>query len=143
MPSKTVEISANLKENFEIELNARSFRLTIDQPNKDNDGKGPNPLEYFFFALAGCIVTISKIVAMQKKIDLRGIKVKVDGDLDTDVLNGKRNDIRAGFSRICANVEIDADLTQEEKEAFIKEVDSRCPISDNIENLSKIDFVVR
>ena len=76
-------------------------------------------------------------------IDLRGIKVKVDGDLDTDVLNGKRNDIRAGFSRICANVEIDADLTQEEKEAFIKEVDSRCPISDNIENLSKIDFVVR
>lgn len=143
MPFKTVEISAELKDNFEIELNARHHKLTIDQPEPAGKGLGPTPLEYFLFSLAGCIITIGKIVARQQGIELRGLKVKVDGDLDTDVLNGKRKDIRAGYSRLTAHIEIDANLTQEEKEAFIKEVDSRCPISDNIENLSKINFEVR
>ena len=39
-----------------------------------------------------------------------------------------------------AFVEIDTDLTDQEKEAFLHEVDSRCPISDNIKNTTKVEF---
>jgi uncharacterized OsmC-like protein len=33
-------------------------------------------------------------------------------------------------------------MSQAEKEAFIKEVDARCPISDNVHNLTPIEFSV-
>lgn len=142
MPLKTVEVNAKLKDKFEIEVSARHFKLTIDQPETMGNDLGPTPLEYLFFSLAGCIVTIGKMVAIQKKIELKGIDVKIVGELDTDVLAGKRNDMRPGFTKIKVITQIDAPLTLEEKTAFLKEVDARCPISDNIENISKIEFVV-
>ncbi len=142
MPLKTVEVSASLIDKFQIELKARDFTLTIDQPKPMGNDQGPTPLEYFFFALAGCVVTIGRMVAFQKNIDLQSMDVRIEGDLDTDVLAGKRNDLRPGFSRIKVITTIDAPLTHEEKVAFLKEVDARCPISDNIENVSKIEFVV-
>jgi len=37
---------------------------------------------------------------------------------------------------------IDADMTKEEKEAFLHEVDRRCPVSDNIHNVTQMTFVV-
>ena len=33
-------------------------------------------------------------------------------------------------------------MTQEEKEQFLREIDSRCPISDNIHKLTPIEFIV-
>jgi len=53
---------------------------------------------------------------------------------------GKCCDVRAGFQWMKAFVEIDTDLTDQEKEAFLHEVDSRCPISDNIKNTTKVEF---
>lgn len=142
MPLKTIEVNATLKEKFEIEVSARHFKLTIDQPETMGNDHGPTPLEYFFFSLAGCVITISKMLAYQKQIELKGVDVKIVGELDTDVLAGRRNDIRPGFTKIKVITQIDAPLTHEEKTAFLKEVDARCPISDNIENISKIEFVV-
>lgn len=39
-------------------------------------------------------------------------------------------------------VDVDADMTKEEKEAFIQEVDSRCPISDNVMNPTPVEIEV-
>jgi len=87
-------------------------------------------------------VTIGHIVAKQRQLPVRSISARVEGELDTDVLMGKRSDVRAGFSDIRIHVKIDADMTQVEKEAFLKEVDARCPISDNIHGTTPLNFVV-
>ena len=131
---KTVEISSNLKDKFEIDINARKFKMTIDQPEPGGTDKGPTPLEYFLFSLAGCLCSIGRIVAMQKKIELRSMEVKVEGDIDKSQ--------RTGFNDIRAYIKIDAPMSKDEKEAFIQEVDKRCPISDNIENPSTVHFFV-
>ena len=73
---------------------------------------------------------------------MRQIECHVEGELDTDVLMGKSTDVRAGFTGIRVHTKIDADMSQEEKEAFLKDVDARCPISDNIHNLTPIEFTV-
>jgi len=39
-------------------------------------------------------------------------------------------------------VNFDADMTQEEKEQLLREIDARCPISDNIHNLTPIELIV-
>lgn len=130
---KTVKVKAAFKENFIIEAKMREHTLFIDQPEAGGgNNKGPTPLEYLFVSLAGCIGSIALIMAKQKRLRIKDIKVDVEGELDADVLMGKSKDNRAGFGHIKAYVQLDADMTDDEKRAFLKEVDERCPISDNI-----------
>lgn len=65
--NKTVSIEARSRQGFEIEVSTRQFSLTVDQP-ADSGGTdaGPTPLEYLFFALASCIVTVGLIKATRK-----------------------------------------------------------------------------
>ncbi|HQF63735.1 MAG TPA: OsmC family protein [Anaerolineaceae bacterium] len=143
MPIKNVSIEAVQVEGFKIETRSRQHIAIVDQPVAGGGtDSGPTPLEYLFVSLAGCIVTIGHIVAKQRQLPVRSISARVEGELDTDVLMGKRSDVRAGFSDIRIHVKIDADMTQAEKEAFLKEVDARCPISDNIHGTTPLNFVV-
>ncbi len=143
MPIKHVSIDAAQIDGFKIEVKARQHVAYVDQPPAGGGtDSGPTPLEYLFFSLASCIVTIGHVVAKQKQLPVRKIEVTVEGDLNTDVFLGKNTEERAGFTGITVHTKIDADMTREEKEAFLHEVDVRCPISDNIHNLTPIEFVV-
>ena len=139
MPKKTVTVESKLNDKLVIESDIRGHKVVIDQPaNGGGTDTGPTPLEMVFASLAGCIGTIGRIVAMQKRIELRGMNIKVEGDLDTDGLLGKPIDGRIGFEGITVTVDVDADMTDEEKEAFIHEVDRRCPVSENLMNTTPI-----
>lgn len=140
---KHVIVDSKQLNGFTIEAQARNHKVIIDQPEAGG-GKncGPNPLEYLFFSLAGCVITIGHIIAKQRRLPVRNIQVRIEGDLDADVLMGKSTEARPGFTGIRVITTIDADMTQAEKELFLKEIDARCPISDNIHNLTPIEFVV-
>jgi uncharacterized OsmC-like protein len=140
---KKVCVEAHQVNGFKIETNSRGHIALVDQPLAGGGtDAGPTPLEYLFISLAGCIVTIGHIIAKQKHLPVRGIQVNIEGELDTDVLMGKNGEDRAGFSAIRVITQIDADMTLEEKEQFLHEIDARCPISDNILNLTPIEFIV-
>lgn len=139
MPKKTVTIESKLNEKFVIETDVRGHKIIMDQPvNVAGTDTGATSLELVLVSLAGCIGTIGRIVAMQQRIALRGMEIKVEGELDTDGLLGKPVDGRIGFEGITVSVNVDADLTDAEKEAFIHEVDRRCPISENLLNATPI-----
>jgi uncharacterized OsmC-like protein len=141
MSKKTVTVESKLNEKFVIESDIRGHKVIIDQPaNAGGSDTGPTPLEMLFFALAGCIGSIARIVAMQERIDLKGMNIKVEGDLDTDGLLGKPIDGRNGFEGITITVEVDADMSDAEKEAFIHKVDSRCPVSENLMNATPVSI---
>lgn len=140
MAKKTVVVESTLNEKFVIESDIRGHRIIIDQPtNAGGNDTGPTPLELLFASLAGCIGSIGRIVAMQKRIKLRGLRIKVEGSLDTDGLLGKPIDGRVGFESITVSVDVDADMSAEEKEAFIHEVDRRCPVSENLINATPVN----
>ena len=139
MAEKTVTVESTLGSKFVIESDIRGHKVVIDQPaNAGGSDAGPSPLEYLFASLAGCIGTIGRIVAMQKRLELRGMKITVSGPIDTDGLLGKSSDVRVGFTGITISVDVDADMTDEEKETFIHEVDARCPVSENLLNATPI-----
>lgn len=143
MPIKTVSVDANIIEGFKVEAKTGNHVSLVDQPvPMGGSDAGPSPVDYFLIALAGCIATMARIIGKQKRYEYRGINIKVDGDLDTDVLMGIKTEPRPGFYDIRVHISIDSDMTQEQKEAFVEEIDSRCPISDNIVNASKVSFVV-
>ncbi len=133
MAGKKVVVESTLNEKFLVESDLHGHPVVIDQPAAAGGGdQGPTPLELLFASLAGCIGTIGRIVAMQKRIELRGMRIRVEGSLDTDGLLGKSTGGRVGFEGIDISVDVDADLSDEEKEAFLHEVDARCPVSENL-----------
>jgi len=143
MPIKHITVDAVQQDGFKIETTSRNHIAIVDQPEASGGtNAGPNPLEYLFISLASCIITIGHIIARQRRLPIRKIEVRVEGDLDTDVFMGKSTAVRAGFSGLRVITKIDADMSQEEKEQFLHDVDARCPISDNIKNLTPVDFVV-
>ncbi len=143
MAIKTVSINATQLDGFKMETRAGRHIAIVDQPVAGGGtDSGPSPLDYLFISLAGCIVTIGHIIARQRRIPVKKIDVRVEGDIDTDVLLGKNSDSRAGFSAIRVVTNIDADMSLEEKKNFLHEIDLRCPISDNINNLTPIEFLV-
>lgn len=139
MAKKTVTIESKLSTTMVIESDVRGHKITIDQPaNAGGTDTGVTPLELVLVSLAGCIGTIGRVVAMQQRIALRGMDIKVEADLDVDGLLGKAIDGRVGFEGITISVNVDADMTDAEKEAFLHEVDSRCPVSENLMNATPI-----
>ncbi len=136
---KTVKVTAEGPEGWVVKTHSGKHVSIVDQPQAlGGTDSGPTPLDYVFVALGSCLVTVAKIVAGQQKIDLRGVEVEVSGDLNLDVLRGQEKNERSGFKSITAKVEVDADLTKEEKEAFLEEVDKRCPVSDNLMHLTSV-----
>lgn len=137
---KKISVQAKLGPAFAIEVAAGGHVLNIDQPKAGGGtDTGPSPLEYLFAALAGCIGSIGRIVASQQKLALRGMDIRVEGELDPAVLLGRNTEARAGFQRIVVTVDVDADLDDAQKLAFLHEVDRRCPVSENLLNATPVD----
>ncbi len=142
MAAKKVQVEIKQGAGFRTECRAGKHVVVIDQPvAAGGTDVGPTPLDYQLIALGGCIAAIGRIIANQRRLPIRGISVTVAGDLDTDRLLGKPVQSRVGFSTIKAVVDIDADLSREEKERLLHEIDERCPISDNLKNATVIELV--
>lgn len=142
MSIATLKVSAEMGASFSTKINC-SHPFVIDQPKMaGGNDEGPNPLEIFLSSLPACICAIGRIIAMQRRIDLKGISVDVEGDIDKDFLLGKTSEGRAGFTEIRSTVIIDADLTQEQKDAYLEDIERRCPIADNMAKNTILKAVV-
>ena len=105
---KTVSVNAVGGEGFLINVAARDFNLVVDQPPAGG-GKnlGANPLEYALASLGACMVTIGKIIAMQERIDLRGMsREEAQKRISTQASDEQRREI--------ADVIIDTEGTTEQ-----------------------------
>ncbi|MGI0119541.1 OsmC family protein [Zooshikella sp. RANM57] len=139
MATKHVNVTATMGESFLIKTTVGKHELILDQPEQaGGTDQGPNPLEYFFVSLAGCVASIARIKAKQDKVNLRSMTVNVSGDLNPAGLLGKPTDDRTGFDTINIAVTMDADLSQEEKQQFIDDVCERCPVHENIKHLTTV-----
>ena len=139
MSHKNVTVFTELGTGATVECKAGNHSFVIDQPqNAGGQDLGPTPLEYYLASIAGCISSIARIVARQKRINLKGLKISTVGDIDTDVLLGKNTEERAGFQSIALQVTLDADLSDSQKLEFINEVERRCPVSENTINPTKV-----
>lgn len=136
MAIDTMKVSAKMGAGFRTEIGC-SHPFVIDQPkNAGGTDEGPNPLEVLLAALPACMCAIGRIIAMQRRLKVRSIEVEVEGDINKGYLMGLTKEGRAGFTEIRSHIKVDADMTLEEKEAFVQEIEARCPVADNLANTS-------
>lgn len=137
-------IQAVSENNTKTVVKARNFTMVIDEPpSLGGNDTGANPVEYLLAALAGCLNVMGNLIAKEMGIVLKSYKINISGSLDPDYLFGKTEEGRAGYKEIIAQLEVQTDANKEILEKWAKEVERRCPISDNISHPTSLKVIVK
>lgn len=143
MPKVTFSISGKNENPTKFVAKARNFEIVVDEPrNLGGTDQGPNPVEYILAAYAGCLNVMGHIVAKEQGFELNGIEIEVEGDLDPDKLFGKPTEARAGYQEIRLKLKPDTSASKEQLAQWVEEVESRCPVNDNLINATPIKVEV-
>jgi uncharacterized OsmC-like protein len=135
MADSTFRVNAHSTNPTKTIVKARSFQMIIDEPAElGGTNEGANPVEYLLAALSGCLNVMCHVVAREMNFTLRSVEIKLSGTLNTDKLFGKETTERAGYREINVEIIPDADADKETLARWIKTIESRCPVSDNIAN---------
>ncbi len=125
-------------------VKARGFEIIIDEPaDLGGTNEGANPVEYILAAFCGCINVMAHVIAKEMNIYLRSVKIKMSGVLYPNRLFGTSFDERAGYKGIDVAIEPDCDATQEELSEWLKAIEDRCPVSDNLKNITPVNLMLK
>jgi len=106
--------------------------IRIDEPAAlGGENTGPNPVELLLSALGGCLVVLVNAFAPAHGVEIKDVKVQVEGDLDPDGFLEKSS-VRPGFSAIRYRLKIDSPSPQEKINALIEHAVRVCPVKDTL-----------
>ncbi len=100
------------------QVHVEEFSYTADHPTLGH-GHGPTPQEYVLHALAACITAGIATGAAARNIKLNRVSSQVSADIDVRGVLGVDPDVRKGFSGVRVDVDIDADCSDEQKDALL------------------------
>lgn len=120
-------------------VKARGFNIIVDEPqNLGGDDAGATPVEYVLAALAGCLNVVGHLIAKEMGFNLKGMEIDLEGDLNPARFMGKSKEERAGYKEVRVVIKADADADAETLKKWLKAVEDRCPVSDNILNSTPV-----
>ena len=96
----------------------------------NNDGR--NPVEYLLVALSGCLTTSLVAHASAKGIEIRGVESRYEGDIDLRGFLGISEDVPVGYQNIKVYFKIDADVSNDQKEALVQMAQKYSPVFNTI-----------
>ncbi|MFB6192620.1 MAG: OsmC family protein [Candidatus Nanohaloarchaea archaeon] len=138
-----VEIDSEAESHTELEVSVRDHKLTVDEPeNFGGKNKGPNPLEYMFTALAGCLNVTTHKVANEKDVEVKELEINVSGGVDLEGFENAESDKRPGFEGIEVDAVIETDADEETEKAILEEAEGRCPVSDNLQHSTHLTLEI-
>ena len=124
--------------------NSRTFSFIVDEPPAlGGTDHGANPVEYILAGLAGCLNVVAHMVAKEQSINLKSLKISVEGDIDPARLLGLSNDERAGFQSLRINLIPETDATPEALSKWLETVEGRCPVRDNLANITPMEIGIK
>lgn len=129
------QATAQLMQKLTVSCTARNFTVILDEPPVlGGDDNGMNPVEALLSSLGACKCIVAGAFAKMHKINLKSIKIDLEGVLDPDGFLGKNPKAKMGFSKIITRFHICADNTPEEIKQFVKFIESHCPVHDTLAN---------
>lgn len=122
---------------------ARNFKLVIDEPPAlGGTDQGANPVEYLLASYAGCLNVMGHLIAEELGFKLDRFEIELTGDINPDRLFGKSFEERAGFKKIQVTLKPYAKVSPELLKTWTKAVENRCPVNDNLRNITPTEIVV-
>ncbi|MEO1064795.1 MAG: OsmC family protein [Actinomycetota bacterium] len=119
---------------FRSEATVRGFEpVPSDEPaGLGGTDTAANPVEQLLGALGNCLAVGYAANATGLGIELRDVRIEVEGDLDLQTFLGLA-DGNAGFETITARVHLDADADDEALEALHRKVTSTSPVGHTLQ----------
>ncbi|WP_410765577.1 OsmC family protein [Haloferax sp. DFSO60] len=137
----TYSVSATAESPMRTRVSTRNFEFVIDEPeNFGGTDEGPNPLEYLLGALTGCLNITGHFVAREMGLEVNGLEINIEGDLNPAKFMGMSGDSRAGYEVVRVEVIADVDADDETIEAWLEATEARCPVTDNLNHGTPFEF---
>ncbi len=143
MSSKDLNFKINGKKIGETKYQgyARNFELIVDEPEMlGGEDSAANPVEYLLAGYAGCLNVVFGIVAKELNIEIKSLKINIDGDINPERFLGISNEERAGFKSLHVDIHLETNSDKATEQQLIQEVKGRCPINDNLSNPTPINY---
>ncbi len=120
-------------------VKARNFEIIVDEPEDlGGTNSAANPVEYVMAAFAGCLNVMGNLIASEMGFELKDLKIDISGNLNPAKLFGKSDKDRAGYKSIVVKMIPTCDADKETLEKWLHAVESRCPVSDNLQNITPV-----
>lgn len=137
------KIQAHSENPTKTIVNARGFNIIIDEPQKlGGTNEGANPVEYILAAFSGCINVMGHAIAKEMDFELRGMTIEMSGELNPARFMGSGFSERAGYKQIDVTIKPDCDVSQEVLNKWLRAIEDRCPVSDNLSHETPINLKV-
>jgi len=128
-----MKASVTLKEGLRVEAEARGFKVTIDEPTQmGGSNLGMTPTELLLSALGSCMTITISVFSKAFHVDIKDLKVDVEGDWNPAGFMGTDKDVRPGFSAIRFNIHMVTDAPESRVQRLIKTAEEKCPVSDTL-----------
>jgi uncharacterized OsmC-like protein len=126
-----------------IERNSDEYKMQYDFPNQfSGEGKGLTVCEYCMGSLAACLAQTIVAHAASKGIQIDGITIDVEGDVDLRGFTGISNDVRPGAKQFRVNMNIKSNTASKEKINELHEIGKRfSPAFDTLTNGTSVVLV--
>lgn len=139
MPKVTFKANAHSENPTKTVVKINGFSMVVDEPkHQGGTNEGPTPVDYVLAALAGCLNVVGHVVAREMNMKLQGVKIDLEGDLNPAKFMGMSDDERAGYQSIRVTLWPETDADAATREQWRQAVESRCPVSDNIRDITPL-----
>ncbi len=123
----------------EDETRQETFTMEADHPSVLlGQDKGATPVEIALHALGTCLTAAMTYHAAANGIDIEGMEVKMDGDLDLHGFLGLDPEVRKGFNGINAKFKVKSDASVEQLRALAQ----FSPVFDIISNPTPVSIEI-
>lgn len=124
------------------QLNIKSNELQFSINQKDMKQNSYSHLEYLLAGFAACINVVGHQVAHDLDMDLKSIQIEIKGTINTAKTDGFSTKERSGFEYIDLVVKPVTSADISTLKFWMDEIKERCPIYDNLLNVTPINLVV-
>lgn len=122
---------------------ARNFSIVIDEPPAlGGTDQGANPVEYLLASYAGCLNVVGHLIAGELGFALDKLEIDITGNVNPARLFGHSLEERAGYKNIQVTLKPYTNASPELLAKWVQQVEDRCPINDNIRNITPVEVKV-
>ena len=123
-----------------VRLVSRQHTIEVDEPDVLAGGNAhANPVEYALASLASCQAITYRFWAAKLGIQLDGLEIAVEGDLDLHGFFGLDTEVRPGFTGIRVDVTPLGPESLERYGELADAVDAHCPVLDLFTNATPVE----
>lgn len=121
------------QDGFQNAAVSRDHTVRVDEPAAlGGSDTAPNPAELLLNAVGTCLSIGYVLNASARGIELKGLELEVEGDIDLGVFAGVVEDGNPGYSQIRVRAKVDSDASPEVLQALHDHVVRTSPICSTV-----------